>query len=86
MKHKEIRAILSRRLEHRDAQTWKVAVNGQQIGFVFKTRFSWGFCNARAGGIPKTWMSADVKSQAEAVEKLLEWDSQALHMAAEFIG
>lgn len=71
--------------KHRDVQAWKVTFNGQQIGFVFKTRFSWGYCNARKGGFPKVWQAADVKNQDEAVAKLIEWDTQARDMAAQIV-
>lgn len=72
-------------IKRNDGPTWKVSVDGKRIGFIYKTRFSWGYCNSRTGGFPKSWICTDVKSQEEAVAKLISVDVELFAIASEII-
>jgi hypothetical protein len=66
--------------KHKDSATFKVSADGVQIGFVFETRYSWGYCNARRGGLPKSWVATEAKDKEDAIEKLLEADAGLIEM------
>jgi hypothetical protein len=65
---------------HKDSETYKVTADGAQIGFIFKTRYSWGYCNARRGGLPKTWVATEAKDKDDAIEKLITADAGLIEM------
>ena len=67
--------------KHKDCPTFKVSADGFQIGYVFETRFSWGYCNARRGGLPKSWVATEAKDKDDAIEKLLSADADLMEMA-----
>ena len=72
--------IIISKTKHKDGPVLKVSANGVQIGFVFQTRFSWGYCNARSGGFPKSWVSSAAENLGDAVEKLVRADSELVEM------
>ena len=72
-------------IKRNDGPTWKVSVDGKRIGFVYKTRFSWGYCNSRSGRFPKSWVCTEVKSQDEAVAKLISVDAELFTFASGII-
>jgi len=69
----------------RQPLTWKVSVNNQQVGYVFKTRYSWGYCNARTGGMPRTFVCSDAKDQDDAVAKLIDSNHWLIGIANEIV-
>lgn len=66
--------------KHKDSATFKVSADGVQIGFVFETRYSWGYCNARRGGLPKSWVATEAKDKEDAIEKLITADAGLIEM------
>jgi hypothetical protein len=72
--------ITTAQTRHKDCPTFKVSADGVQIGFVFETRYSWGYCNARRGGLPKSWVATEAKDKEDAIEKLLEADAGLIEM------